>query len=221
MRRWRSISTGWCPSSCCVFSPGCWRTRSTGCVRSTPSRSAGVGAAVLACNHVSFVDAVVIMGESPRPIRFVMDHRIFKIPLMNWFFKHAKAIAIAPAREDPRMLDARQPAHRCGTGRRRSGLHLSRRQDHLRRRTEPVQAGRAEHRRAHAGAGDTRWRCADSGDRSSRAMAARRSRRPVEARLQRGFGRSSNSLSAHPLPPDDVTPELLMARVAALRGDET
>ncbi|MGE5160704.1 MAG: MFS transporter, partial [Betaproteobacteria bacterium] len=62
------------------------------------------GAAVLACNHVSFVDAVVIMGESPRPIRFVMDHRIFRIPFANWFFRNAKAIAIAPAKEDPAML---------------------------------------------------------------------------------------------------------------------
>ncbi len=63
------------------------------------------GPAVLACNHVSFVDAVVIMGESPRPIRFVMDHRIFKVPLINWFFRSARAIAIAPARED--AADAR------------------------------------------------------------------------------------------------------------------
>ena len=63
------------------------------------------GAAVLVCNHVSFVDAIVIMGESPRPIRFVMDHRIFRIPLMNWFFRNAKAIAIAPAKEDPTMLE--------------------------------------------------------------------------------------------------------------------
>ena len=38
------------------------------------------GPVVLVCNHVSFVDAIVIMGESPRPIRFVMDHHIFKIP---------------------------------------------------------------------------------------------------------------------------------------------
>jgi 1-acyl-sn-glycerol-3-phosphate acyltransferase len=60
---------------------------------------------VLVCNHVSFVDAIVIMAESPRPIRFVMHHTIFKIPLLNWFFKHAKAIAIAPAKEDPQMLE--------------------------------------------------------------------------------------------------------------------
>jgi 1-acyl-sn-glycerol-3-phosphate acyltransferase len=77
-----------------------YRVRSSGTER-IPTE----GPAVLVCNHVSFVDAIVIMGESPRPIRFVMDHRIFKIPLMNWFFRNAKAIAIAPAREDPAMLE--------------------------------------------------------------------------------------------------------------------
>ncbi|SDG96154.1 1-acyl-sn-glycerol-3-phosphate acyltransferases [Paraburkholderia steynii] len=62
------------------------------------------GAAVLVCNHVSYVDAIVIMAESPRPIRFVMDHRIFRTPLVGWLFRHAKAIPIAPAHENPEML---------------------------------------------------------------------------------------------------------------------
>src|SRR5262249_28527155 len=35
------------------------------------------GPAVLVCNHVSYVDAIVIGAASPRPIRFVMDHKIF------------------------------------------------------------------------------------------------------------------------------------------------
>jgi 1-acyl-sn-glycerol-3-phosphate acyltransferase len=59
------------------------------------------GAAVLACNHVSFVDAVLLMAASPRPIYFVMDHRIFKFPVLGWLFKLAKAIPIAPQKEDP------------------------------------------------------------------------------------------------------------------------
>ncbi|MFM0321126.1 MFS transporter [Caballeronia glebae] len=63
------------------------------------------GAAVLVCNHVSFVDAVVIMAESPRPIRFVMDHRIFRTPFVGWMFRHVKAIPIVPAHEDPDMLE--------------------------------------------------------------------------------------------------------------------
>ncbi|AXA89806.1 MFS transporter [Massilia sp. YMA4] len=63
------------------------------------------GAAVLVCNHVSYVDAVVIMAASPRPIRFVMDHRIFRTPLLGWIFRTAKAIPIAPAKEDPWLLE--------------------------------------------------------------------------------------------------------------------
>ncbi|MFJ2990234.1 MFS transporter [Collimonas sp. NPDC087041] len=63
------------------------------------------GAAVLVCNHVSYVDAIVIMAASPRPIRFVMDHRIFKIPVLAWVFKTAKAIPIAPAKENPELME--------------------------------------------------------------------------------------------------------------------
>jgi len=63
------------------------------------------GAAVLVCNHVSYVDAIVIMAVSPRPIRFVMDHRIFKIPVLAWLFKTAKAIPIAPAKENPELME--------------------------------------------------------------------------------------------------------------------
>ncbi|MDH6167368.1 1-acyl-sn-glycerol-3-phosphate acyltransferase [Variovorax boronicumulans] len=64
------------------------------------------GAAVLVCNHVSFIDAVLLMAASPRPIRFIMDHRIFKVPVLGWLFKLAKAIPIAPQREDPAAYEA-------------------------------------------------------------------------------------------------------------------
>jgi 1-acyl-sn-glycerol-3-phosphate acyltransferase len=63
------------------------------------------GPAVLVCNHVSYVDAIVIGAASPRPIRFVMDHRIFKMPLLGWIFRTAKAIPIAPAKEDPFLME--------------------------------------------------------------------------------------------------------------------
>ena len=59
------------------------------------------GAAILVCNHVSFIDAMVLMAASPRPIRFIMDHRIFAIPVLGWLFKLGKAIPIAPQKEDP------------------------------------------------------------------------------------------------------------------------
>jgi 1-acyl-sn-glycerol-3-phosphate acyltransferase len=59
------------------------------------------GAAILACNHVSFVDAVLLMAASPRPIYFVMDHRIFRLPVLGALFRLAKAIPIAPQKDDP------------------------------------------------------------------------------------------------------------------------
>jgi 1-acyl-sn-glycerol-3-phosphate acyltransferase len=63
------------------------------------------GPAVLVCNHVSYVDAIVIGAASPRPIRFVMDHRIFKTPFLGWIFRTAKAIPIASAKEDPWLME--------------------------------------------------------------------------------------------------------------------
>jgi 1-acyl-sn-glycerol-3-phosphate acyltransferase len=63
------------------------------------------GPALLAANHVSFADAVVIMGASPRPIRFVMDYRIFQIPVLSFIFRHCGAIPIASAKEDPVMME--------------------------------------------------------------------------------------------------------------------
>jgi len=63
------------------------------------------GAAILVCNHVSLVDAVLLMAASPRPIRFIMDHQIFRIPLLGPIFKLAKAIPIAPHKVDPVTYD--------------------------------------------------------------------------------------------------------------------
>lgn len=64
------------------------------------------GGAILVCNHVSYMDAIVILATSPRPLRFVMDHRIFKIPLLSALFKAVRAIPIAPASEDAEIMEA-------------------------------------------------------------------------------------------------------------------
>lgn len=64
------------------------------------------GPAVLVCNHVSFVDSVVIMAAIRRPIRFVMDHRIHQTPVVGFLFRHSRTIPIATAKEDPAMKEA-------------------------------------------------------------------------------------------------------------------
>ena len=63
------------------------------------------GAAILVCNHVSFIDAVLLMAASPRPIRFIMDHKIFAIPVLGRLFRLAKAIPIASFRENPAVYE--------------------------------------------------------------------------------------------------------------------
>ncbi|MCE9659980.1 MAG: MFS transporter [Burkholderiales bacterium] len=63
------------------------------------------GPAILVCNHVSFIDPVLLMAASPRPIVFIMDHQIFRTPLLGWFFKLAKAIPIAPQKVEPETYE--------------------------------------------------------------------------------------------------------------------
>jgi 1-acyl-sn-glycerol-3-phosphate acyltransferase len=64
-----------------------------------------VGPAVLVANHVSFVDALVITAASRRPIRFVMDHAIFRLPILRFVFRTGRAIPIASRKEDPALLE--------------------------------------------------------------------------------------------------------------------
>lgn len=61
------------------------------------------GAALLTCNHVSFVDALLLMAASPRPIRFIMDHRIFATPVLGAIFRLARTIPVASKAEDPEI----------------------------------------------------------------------------------------------------------------------
>lgn len=62
------------------------------------------GAALIVCNHVSYMDALILGGAIPRPARFVMYYKIFQIPVASWFFKTARAIPIAGAKEDPDIM---------------------------------------------------------------------------------------------------------------------
>ncbi|MDH5388351.1 MAG: MFS transporter [Gammaproteobacteria bacterium] len=63
------------------------------------------GAAVLVCNHVSYVDALIIAGCIRRPIRFVMYYKIYNLPVLNFVFRTAGAISIAGKYEDPELME--------------------------------------------------------------------------------------------------------------------
>ncbi len=63
------------------------------------------GPALLICNHVSFVDPIVISAACPRPIRFIMEASIFRIPLLNTIFRGMKAIPVAPQKQDPQTYE--------------------------------------------------------------------------------------------------------------------
>jgi len=62
------------------------------------------GAALIVCNHVSYMDALILSAVIPRPARFVMYYRIFNVPVMRWIFKTAKAIPIASPKEDAALM---------------------------------------------------------------------------------------------------------------------
>ncbi len=63
------------------------------------------GPAVVVCNHVSFMDPILLGGSIRRPMRFVMYYKIFQLPLLRFIFRHAKAIPIASAREDEQLMN--------------------------------------------------------------------------------------------------------------------
>jgi 1-acyl-sn-glycerol-3-phosphate acyltransferase len=78
-----------------------YRVRVTG-LEHIPS----TGAAILVSNHVTFVDWLLITAAIPRPVRFVMHHSYYRMPILHWLFRSAKVIPIAGSKEDPALLEA-------------------------------------------------------------------------------------------------------------------
>jgi len=76
-----------------------YRVDATGLERVPPE-----GPVILVCNHVSYLDALVIGAKIRRPVRFVMHRYIFQIPVLRTIFRLAKAIPIVSARKDPEGL---------------------------------------------------------------------------------------------------------------------
>ena len=64
------------------------------------------GPAVVVCNHVSFMDPIILGGSVARPMRFVMYYKIFEMPFLRFLFRTAKAIPIASRLEDEELMNA-------------------------------------------------------------------------------------------------------------------
>ena len=60
---------------------------------------------MVVCNHVSYMDPIILAGCVRRPMRFVMWYKIFEMPVLKFVFKTMKAIPIAGAREDRQIMD--------------------------------------------------------------------------------------------------------------------
>ena len=63
------------------------------------------GGVLLICNHVSFVDWLIISAAIRRPVSFVMTHEFFKGYFLKKFLTQAKVIPIAPAKEHPEIYE--------------------------------------------------------------------------------------------------------------------
>ncbi len=64
------------------------------------------GPAVLVCNHVSYVDWLVIASACGRPVRFVMHHKFLDMPLAGRIFRDGRVIPIAGVYENREMLES-------------------------------------------------------------------------------------------------------------------
>jgi 1-acyl-sn-glycerol-3-phosphate acyltransferase len=171
------------------------------------------GPCVIACNHVSYVDAVVIAACVRRPIRFVMDHRIFRVPVLSFLFRTMRTIPIASARDDPalkakafddvrRALEAGEIVGIFPEGRLTDSGELNAFRPGVQQivATTPVPVVPMALRGL--------W-----GSFFSRAANGRAMRR------WRGLFSRIALVAAAPLAPSEATPERLYERIGALRGD--
>jgi 1-acyl-sn-glycerol-3-phosphate acyltransferase len=173
------------------------------------------GAALIVCNHVSFMDALLVAGAVPRPIRFVMYYKIYDLPLMNLAFRAARAIPIAGAKEDAALMqrafdevDAALAAGELVGIFPEGGLTRDGDIAPFRPGVERILATRPVPVVPMALRG--MW---DS-------MFSRRDQRIGRARLPRRFRARIGIVADAPLPPEAASAEALEAKVRALRGTQ-
>ena len=171
------------------------------------------GAALLVCNHVSFMDPLIILGNVRRPVRFVMYYKIFNTPLRP-LFRAAKAIPIAGAKEDPALLqrafdevDKELAAGHLVCIFPEGGITRDGSLQPFRPGIERILAARPVPAVPLALRG--LWG----------SIFSRRDSMLGRSRLPRRFWSAIELVAGAPVPPEQATAALLQEKVAALRGD--
>lgn len=171
------------------------------------------GPVLLVCNHVSFVDALIIAGSCRRPVHFVMEAAIYRLPVLNFVFRVAGAVPIASRRRDPAVYEAAFA---------RIALYL--------REGEPVcifpegkltQDGEIDDFRAGVGRilQETPVPVVPLALSGLWGSLFSYARGPARAGILRRFWARLRLAAGDAIAPEAATPETLRAEVAALRGD--
>lgn len=58
------------------------------------------GKLILASNHISIVDPVMLLVKLPRTIHFMAKSEIFRRPFLNWFFRNMNAFPVKRGKSD-------------------------------------------------------------------------------------------------------------------------
>lgn len=64
------------------------------------------GACVIVANHVTLVDWLFLASGTDRPVRFVMHHSYYNMPVAHYVFRDGGAIPIGSGKKHPEMLKA-------------------------------------------------------------------------------------------------------------------
>lgn len=173
------------------------------------------GPALLVCNHVSYADALILMAACPRPVRFVMEYDIYRLPLVRPLCRAAGVIPIATGRHQVKVLkQAFEDIHKALTAGELVAIFPEGRITHS-GDILPFQSGL---KRILSTAPVPVVPLALRGLWGS--FFSRRYGRAMSRPFVRGCFSRIEVLAGEPVPAAEATPDNLQARVAALRGDQ-